>query len=64
MANEKSLASMSAAERLAFYRSAVKTIKAAPTPSVSVAEYTAVAAAGVRNFGTNFVAAYKFHRVQ
>ena len=63
MATAKSLASMSAAERLEFYRSAVKTVKA-PAPSTSYAEHFGVMAAGLANFGTHFKAAYKFHRVQ
>ena len=62
-ATTKSLNAMSAAERLAFYRSAVAVSKPAE-PSVSLAERAAIVAAATTNFGTNFKAAYRFHRVQ
>jgi len=59
----KSLANMSAAERLAYYRAATQSVKA-KEPDTTWAERVGKFGADFSNFGTNTAAAYKFHRVQ
>lgn len=58
------LSTMSAAQRLAFYREANKQAKPAAQADTSLAETAAKIAAGVPKFGENFMAAYRYHRNQ
>lgn len=60
----KSLASMSAAERLAFYRAANKAGKPAAQSDFSVVEAAAKLSADLSVVPTNFMAAFKYHRKQ
>ena len=60
----KSLAQMTATERLAFYRQAAAQAKPAAEAKTTLAERVGVAAASLGNFGTDVSAAYKFHRYQ
>ncbi|WP_143541574.1 hypothetical protein [Rhodoferax fermentans] len=59
----KTLANMTAAERLAFYREATKN-QAVKQSDTSFAETVGKFGADSRNFFTNAQAAYKFHRIQ
>lgn len=62
--SSKSLATMSAAERLQFYREAAKQAKPAAAAKTTLAERVGVAAASLGNFGTDVKATYQFHRYQ
>ena len=62
--SSKSLAQMSATERLAFYRQAAAQAKPAVEAKTSFAERVGVFGASLGNFGTDVSAAYKFHRYQ
>lgn len=61
--SSKSLAQMTATERLAFYRQAAKAAKPAEA-KVTLAERVGVIGASLGNFTTDVSAAYKFHRYQ
>lgn len=58
-----SLASMTAAQRLAFYRQANKAVGSTPT-DFSITEAAAKLAADVSVVPTNFMAAFSYHRKQ
>ena len=60
----KSLATMSATERLQFYREAAKQARPAKEASTTLAERVAIIGARTANFGTDVKAAYAFHRYQ
>lgn len=61
--SSKSLATMSAAERLQFYREAAKQAKPAAT-KITLAERVGVIGAEAMNFTTNVAATYNYHRYQ
>ena len=64
--SSKSLATMTAAERLQFYREAAKQAKApsAQQAETTLAEVVGKLGASFANFGTDVRATYNFHRYQ
>jgi len=60
----KSLATMTAAERLQFYREAAKQAKPAAQAKTSFAETIGKLGADFGNFSTDVKATYQFHRYQ
>ena len=58
------LSTMSAAQRLAFYRQANAGAKPAGNSDFSLTEATAKVAADISVVPTNFMAAFKYHRNQ
>jgi len=62
--SSKSLATMSASERLQFYREAAKQAKPAKQVDSTFAERIGKLGADIGNFGTDVKATYQFHRYQ
>jgi len=58
------LASMTAAQRLAFYRQANKAAKPAAAADFSITEAAAKVASDISVVPTNFMAAFRYHRKQ
>ena len=62
--SSKSLATMSASERLQFYREAAKKARPVKQADSTFAERVGKLGAAVGNFGTDVKATYAFHRYQ
>ena len=62
--SSKSLAQMTATERLAFYRQAAAQAKPAKQAESTFAESVGKLGASFANFGTDVRATYNFHRYQ